>query len=78
MPVSNFTETALILRLVGEHLSKISGGKKNSRKAGWSLDYDSLAASFNDEVSDLYQSDPRALLESGLRLKSPAHIKVFL
>ena len=24
------------------------------------------------------QSDPRALLESGLRLKSPAHIKVFL
>ena len=42
------------------------------------MDYDSLAASFNDEVSDLYQSDPRALLESGLRLKSPAHIKVFL
>ena len=39
------------------------------------MDYDSLAASFNDEVSDLYQSDPRALLESGLRLKSPAHIK---
>ena len=42
------------------------------------MDYDSLVASFNDEVSDLYQSDPRALLESGLRLKSPAHIKVFL
>ena len=60
MPVSNFTETALILRLVEEHLSKMSGEKKNSRKAGWSLDYDSLVASFNDEVSDLYQSSVRS------------------
>jgi hypothetical protein len=74
-PVGCFAEVALIMRVTENHLGVDVG--KISRKRQWGLDFSALASSFNKEALLMFQVDVDNFFRSGIRLKSPAHVKQF-
>lgn len=76
-PVSCFAEIIMIMRLAESQLSALSSRKRKKRNQHWGLDYASLAFAFNEEAGAAFNLDASSLLHSGIRLKSPAQIKIF-
>jgi hypothetical protein len=84
-PVSNISELNLLVRLVETHVTNTSSRNKSKNRAkkrsldnSIAVDYVTLAAAFNASVLSAFSANPTDFNLTGLRLKSPAHLKDFL
>ena len=86
-PVSNISELNLIVQLVDSHVTSTSKKNKNmynrtvKKRAlndAIAVGYVTLASAFNSCVVNAFASNSKDFHLTGLRLKSPAHLKDFL
>jgi len=86
-PVSNISELNFIVKLADSHVTNTSKNKKTwnttrVKKRAFNdaiaVDYVTLASAFNACVVNAFASSSKDFHLTGLRLKSPAHLKDFL